>query len=273
VVIDFFSLTCGPCVRFKPTFESAARGNKNKHVVFCTVDCDNARDAATAHNIRSIPQIEFFYQGKEHAKFTGADEVKFRKHLSEVHELTMSKAGHHMGMNFKRFKPMNRKPIDFISTNNLDKMKEFITKLVNQSAGQVKVNHLQGWLSSFDVKKMNNDAIDQLVSLFSSAEDKSKIALIDLMRLIVLEGSQCEYIINKHWKSLVETAVIAYIEKTNMKDQSAKFVHNYHKASFMFLANIYSTDEGRTLMEDTARGQTLIQFCTRSFLSCNLKTV
>ena len=131
VVIDFFSLSCGPCVRFKPTFESAARGNKNKHVVFCTVDCDNARDAATAHNIRSIPQIEFFYQGKEHAKFTGADEMKFRKHLTEVHELTMSKAGHHMGMNFKRFKPMNRKPIDFISTNNLDKMKEFITKLVN----------------------------------------------------------------------------------------------------------------------------------------------
>lgn len=98
---------------------------------------------------------------------------------------------------------------------------------------------------------MNNEAIDQLVSLFASAEDKSKIALIDLMRLIVLEGNQCEYIIKKHWKSLIEGAIISYIEKTNMKDSSAKFVHNFHKASFMFLANIYNSDEGRTLMIDT----------------------
>ena len=51
-----------------------------------------------------------------------------------------------MGMSFKRFKPMNRLPISFSSTNNLDKMKEFITKLVNQSAGAANVKQLQNWL-------------------------------------------------------------------------------------------------------------------------------
>ena len=37
VVIDFWAPTCPPCMRFKPTYESAARGNPNKNIVFCSV--------------------------------------------------------------------------------------------------------------------------------------------------------------------------------------------------------------------------------------------
>ena len=40
VVIDFWSPTCGPCMRFKPTFEGAARANQNPKIVFCAVQCD-----------------------------------------------------------------------------------------------------------------------------------------------------------------------------------------------------------------------------------------
>jgi hypothetical protein len=111
------------------------------------------------------------------------------------------------------------------------------------------------------------------VALSGQAEGTSKIALIDLMRLIVLEKQQQEYIISKHWKALVEQSVIQYIEKTDVKDPSAKVVHNYHKASFMFLANLYSTESGRDLMQNEERALSLIQFCTRSFLSCSPKTV
>ena len=100
-------------MRFKPVFENTAKGNKNKHVVFCAVNCESARDVAQAHNIRSIPQLSFFLNGKEHAKFVGADEHKFRQHLSELHQQTMSKAGSHFSMSFKQFKPMNRLPVGF----------------------------------------------------------------------------------------------------------------------------------------------------------------
>ena len=46
VVVDFWSPTCGPCMRFKPIFETAARGNKNHKIIFCSVECDRVRDAA-----------------------------------------------------------------------------------------------------------------------------------------------------------------------------------------------------------------------------------
>ena len=68
-------------------------------------------------------------------------------------------------------------------------MKEFITKLALQNQGQVKVSNLQSWLASFDIENIRPEAIDQLVALSEIAEDKSKIALIDLLRLVVLKES------------------------------------------------------------------------------------
>jgi thioredoxin-like negative regulator of GroEL len=55
VIVDFWASYCGPCMQFKPTYEAAARANKNKQVVFCAVETDKVRDCAQANNIRSIP--------------------------------------------------------------------------------------------------------------------------------------------------------------------------------------------------------------------------
>ena len=64
---------------------------------------------------------------------------------------------------------------------------------------------------------MDSKTIDQLVSLAEIAEDKSKIALIDLLRLLVLNQSQAEYIFKRHWE-LIDVCVIGYIEACDLKD-------------------------------------------------------
>jgi hypothetical protein len=68
-------------------------------------------------------------------------------------------------------------------------MKEFISKLAISSQSEVKVDLLLKWLETFDTYQMDSKTIDQLVSLAEIAEDKSKIALIDLLRLLVLNQS------------------------------------------------------------------------------------
>ena len=66
-------------------------------------------------------------------------------------------------------------------------MKEFILKFTMQSEKEVKsIANLQKWLDTFDLKAISNSAIDELVELAEIAEEKSKIALIDLFRLLVL---------------------------------------------------------------------------------------
>lgn len=71
-------------MRFKPTFEGAARSNQNKHIVFCAVQTDQNREAAMAFQVQSIPQFNFILREEEMVKFVGADEQKFRSALGQL---------------------------------------------------------------------------------------------------------------------------------------------------------------------------------------------
>jgi hypothetical protein len=46
---------------------------------------------------------------------------------------------------------------------------------------------------------MPREAIDELLQLIDVAEDKNKIALIDLIRLLMLYEHSAAHILNKHW--------------------------------------------------------------------------
>ena len=167
-----------------------------------------AREIAVECNIHAIPCIKFFFNSKEHSQVEGAKEPEFRSKLSDLHELTRSRAGDHSWSTFKQFKPSNTKPVGFTQAAQLDKMKEFLTKLVSQSTERV--NSLQQWLRSFNVESMDKEAIDQLMSLAQSAEDKQRIALADLMRLLVLSEAHAEYIFGVHW-DFIDNSVFDYI--------------------------------------------------------------
>ena len=92
-------------------------------------------------------------------------------------------------MQFKQFKPMNRLPTSFTATGQMDKMKQFIKNFAASSASEVSSTaHVMQWIeTSFDLESIPNDAINELVQLAEIAEDKSKIALIDLFRLLILK--------------------------------------------------------------------------------------
>ena len=113
-------------MRFKPTYESAARANRNKHIVFCAVQTDNNREAAQAFQVQSIPQFNFILNGEESDKFVGANEHSFRSALGKLQLALSGRASEHMNQQYKQFKPMNRLPMSFTATGQVDKMKQFI---------------------------------------------------------------------------------------------------------------------------------------------------
>ena len=117
---------------------------------------------------------------------------------------------------------MNKLPVSFENQGQLAKMKEFILKFTMQSEKEVKsIVNLQKWLENFDLKQISNQAIDELVELAEIAEEKSKIALIDLFRLLILQPTQAEYILDKHWE-LINVCIIGYASAQDMKDASNK---------------------------------------------------
>lgn len=196
-MVDFWSPSCGPCMRFKPIFESTASANQNTKIVFCAVNVQQSQEIAGAFGISSIPQFNFYLGGKEHTKFVGADENKFRQTLGLLHKETASKAGSHMQMEFRQFKPMNLLPVCFTTQGQIDKMKEFIINFAKTSEKDVKsTKELVAWLTgSMNLEAIPQGAIDELVELAEIAEDRSKIALVDLLRLLVLKDTQAEYIL------------------------------------------------------------------------------
>jgi len=129
-------------------------------------------------------------------------------------------------------------PVGYTAEGQQDKMGAFISKMVETSQNELKLDSLKEWLKTFDCKKMDPQTIDQLVSLAEIAEDKQKIALIDLLRLIVLEEKQAEYLLQKHWE-LIDVCVIGYIECMDLKNKEDKVVHNYHLVCFKFISNFY----------------------------------
>ncbi|MDO9365183.1 MAG: thioredoxin TrxC [Methylotenera sp.] len=71
VLIDFWAPWCGPCKMFAPTFRASAAKFADK-VVYAKVDTEAEQMLGAKYNIRSIPTLVYFWQGKELGRVSGA---------------------------------------------------------------------------------------------------------------------------------------------------------------------------------------------------------
>lgn len=71
VVVDCWAPWCGPCRSFAPSFEKAAQ-QLEPRARFAKLDTEAAPSIAQRWNIRSIPTLIVFKQGKEVARMAGA---------------------------------------------------------------------------------------------------------------------------------------------------------------------------------------------------------
>lgn len=71
VLVDFWAMWCGPCLRLAPVVEQIAKEYKGKLKV-CKLDVDDAPETASSHDIMSIPTLVIFKNGKVVDRIVGA---------------------------------------------------------------------------------------------------------------------------------------------------------------------------------------------------------
>ena len=86
VVVDFWATWCGPCHMVAPILDQLA-GKYTGKVKIIKVDVDTNQATAMRFNVRSIPSILFFKDGRHVDTMVGAYappafEEKIEKHLS-----------------------------------------------------------------------------------------------------------------------------------------------------------------------------------------------
>ena len=71
VMVDFWATWCGPCKIIAPVVEELSKEYEGK-VTFVKVNTDENTDIATKYNIRGIPTLMFFKDGKVADQVVGA---------------------------------------------------------------------------------------------------------------------------------------------------------------------------------------------------------
>jgi len=85
VLVDFWATWCGPCVAIAPYLDKIAESNAGKLKV-AKLDVDTNQKTAMRFNVRSIPTMMFFKDGKHVDTLVGANpgvlQQKVAQHLA-----------------------------------------------------------------------------------------------------------------------------------------------------------------------------------------------
>ena len=76
ILVDFWATWCGPCKMMNPIIEELAT-DPTCRAVIAKVDADEAPEAMTKYNVKSVPTFILFKYGEEVSRVSGAQSKSY----------------------------------------------------------------------------------------------------------------------------------------------------------------------------------------------------
>eukprot|EP00742_Colponemidia_sp_Colp-10_P001980 GILJ01002114.1.p1 GENE.GILJ01002114.1~~GILJ01002114.1.p1 ORF type:complete len:601 (+),score=89.02 GILJ01002114.1:57-1859(+) len=112
-VVDFWSPTCGPCIRIKPTYQQWAAEYQSRGVAFAAVDTSTS---TAASNIRAVPTFRFFFNGKQIDEIVGADQTGIKNSIDRLVQQRVNTHRHQL-LALSQLRPNFQTPVLFETYN------------------------------------------------------------------------------------------------------------------------------------------------------------
>ena len=84
VVVDFFAMWCGPCCALSPYIDELSANNH--HILFATANIEETPIIANELDIKSLPCVIIFENGKEINRVVGFNKQKLQAIIENLSE-------------------------------------------------------------------------------------------------------------------------------------------------------------------------------------------
>jgi len=84
IIIDYYAIWCGPCMRFNPTLEMLAQKYDNVRFYKINSDTEETKEICKACDVTQLPTFCFFKNGEYIKKLIGADQVKIEELIKKL---------------------------------------------------------------------------------------------------------------------------------------------------------------------------------------------
>lgn len=287
LVIDCWSPTCPPWMKFKPIFHEMAEQYGSDKVKFVTVNTKEAPEIAMNFMVTSIPAFFIYQNGECISQFVGANKAKLdgivkklKANLGDDGKSTASKAAEEpivirlkYDLGFIQFKPLSNQVILFENISNMNKIgtkiKEIISGVDNDD-----IQELKELMDDFKISGFTPEILSQLFTLAQKWSEDDLFAVFDFLRWCFITEKLAVSATGFNWEQLDKS--ISRVEALSEGDPSSvsKNVVNAQMTSTQALCNLFKfKNSSSVLIEEPAKAVRLLSFAGKMLSSQKDKAI
>ena len=288
LVIDCWSPTCPPWMKFKPIFHDMSEQYGSSKVKFVTVNTKEAPEVAMNFMVTSIPAFFIYQNGECISQFVGANKPKLeglvkqlKTNVGDDGKSTSTSSAPEVpavirlkyDLGFIQFKPVSNQAILFESITNMSKIGAKVKDII-ASVDNDDIKELKDLMDDFKMPNFTPDILSQLFTLAQRCKEDDIFAVFDFLRWSFITEKLATSATGYNWELLDKS--LSRIETLWEWDPAdiPKNIANAQMTSTQAVWNLFKfKNSSSAIIEEPEKAIRLLMFAGRMLNSIKDKSI